>query len=877
MVLFAVEPEPTVSSSSTRPEPTVSSSSTRPKPAAPTPILPGPAASTHLQPKPAAPTYGPPPVLAAPILLVLPPQPQAPSVLFRGPSCSQSFVPPAPTVKAFLPNKPSQPRGACHVHNCSGQRKRLFAVEPEPTVSSSSTRPEPTVSSSSTRPKPAAPTPILPGPAASTHLQPKPAAPTYGPPPVLAAPILLVLPPQPQAPSVLFRGPSCSQSFVPPAPTVKAFLPNKPSQPRGACHVHNCSGQRKRLFAVEPEPTVSSSSTRPEPTVSSSSTRPKPAAPTPILPGPAASTHLQPKPAAPTYGPPPVLAAPILLVLPPQPQAPSVLFRGPSCSQSFVPPAPTVKAFLPNKPSQPRGACHVHNCSGQRKRLFAVEPEPTVSSSSTRPEPTVSSSSTRPKPAAPTPILPGPAASTHLQPKPAAPTYGPPPVLAAPILLVLPPQPQAPSVLFRGPSCSQSFVPPAPTVKAFLPNKPSQPRGACHVHNCSGQRKRLFAVEPEPTVSSSSTRPEPTVSSSSTRPKPAAPTPILPGPAASTHLQPKPAAPTYGPPPVLAAPILLVLPPQPQAPSVLFRGPSCSQSFVPPAPTVKAFLPNKPSQPRGACHVHNCSGQRKRLFAVEPEPTVSSSSTRPEPTVSSSSTRPKPAAPTPILPGPAASTHLQPKPAAPTYGPPPVLAAPILLVLPPQPQAPSVLFRGPSCSQSFVPPAPTVKAFLPNKPSQPRGACHVHNCSGQRKRLFAVEPEPTVSSSSTRPEPTVSSSSTRPKPAAPTPILPGPAASTHLQPKPAAPTYGPPPVLAAPILLVLPPQPQAPSVLFRGPSCSQSFVPPAPTVKAFLPNKPSQPRGACHVHNCSGQRKRYTPAKDSGLKHPEDIILLSIH
>ena len=109
------------------------------------------------------------------------------------------------------------------------------------------------------------------------------------------------------------------------------------------------------------------------------------------------------------------------------------------------------------------------------------------------------------------------------------------------------------------------------------------------------------------------------------------------------------------------------------------------------------------------------------------------------------------------------------------------------------------------------------------------------------------------------PEPTVSSSSTRPKPAAPTPILPGPAASTHLQPKPAAPTYGPPPVLAAPILLVLPPQPQAPSVLFRGPSCSQSFVRPAPTVKAFMPNKPSRPCGACHVPNCSGQRKRYTP------------------
>ncbi|CAM4444687.1 unnamed protein product [Leuciscus chuanchicus] len=70
------------------------------------------------------------------------------------------------------------------------------------------------------------------------------------------------------------------------------------------------------------------------------------------------------------------------------------------------------------------------------------------------------------------------------------------------------------------------------------------------------------------------------------------------------------------------------------------------------------------------------------------------------------------------------------------------------------------------------------------------------------------------------------------------------------------------PVSAAPILLVLPAQPQAPSVLFCGPSYSQSFVPPAPTVKAFMPNKSSRPCGAYHVPNCGGQRKRYTPSKD---------------
>ena len=112
-------------------------------------------------------------------------------------------------------------------------------------------------------------------------------------------------------------------------------------------------------------------------------------------------------------------------------------------------------------------------------------------------------------------------------------------------------------------------------------------------------------------------------------------------------------------------------------------------------------------------------------------------------------------------------------------------------------------------------------------------------------------------------QPTGLSSSTRPKPPAPTSILQRPPAPTHLQPRPpAALTYGPPPVSAAPILLVLPTQPQAPSVLFRGPSCSQSFVPPAPTVKAFMPNKSLRPCGACHVPNCGGQRKRYTPSKD---------------
>ncbi|XP_077094294.1 uncharacterized protein LOC143746357 [Siphateles boraxobius] len=168
-------------------------------------------------------------------------------------------------------------------------------------------------------------------------------------------------------------------------------------------------------------------------------------------------------------------------------------------------------------------------------------------------------------------------------------------------------------------------------------------------------------------------------------------------------------------------------------------------------------------------------------------------------------------------------------------------------------------------SDAPFPEAPALPTSLP-PPDWPQVQYqHVHHEAGKRRgekrRLFVEEPEPVPPVN--RPvQPTASSSSTRPKPAAPTPILPRSAASTHLQPKPAAPTYAPPPVSAAPILLVLPAQPQAPSILFRGLSCSQSFVPPGPTVKVFMPNKSSRPCGACHVPNCGGQPKRYTPSKD---------------
>ncbi|XP_052459093.1 uncharacterized protein LOC128017688 [Carassius gibelio] len=178
-------------------------------------------------------------------------------------------------------------------------------------------------------------------------------------------------------------------------------------------------------------------------------------------------------------------------------------------------------------------------------------------------------------------------------------------------------------------------------------------------------------------------------------------------------------------------------------------------------------------------------------------------------------------------------------------------------------------------SDAPFPEAPALPTSLP-PPDRPQVQYqHVHHEAGKRRgekrRLFDEEPEP-VPPVDWPVQPTALSSSTRPRPAASTHLQPRPAASTHLQPRPAASTYGPPAVSAAPILLVLPAQPLAPSVLFRGPSCSQSFVPPAPTVKAFMPNKSSRPCGACHVPNCGGQRKRYTPSKDKVAESTQKIF-----
>ncbi|CAJ1075879.1 uncharacterized protein LOC114456586 [Xyrichtys novacula] len=85
------------------------------------------------------------------------------------------------------------------------------------------------------------------------------------------------------------------------------------------------------------------------------------------------------------------------------------------------------------------------------------------------------------------------------------------------------------------------------------------------------------------------------------------------------------------------------------------------------------------------------------------------------------------------------------------------------------------------------------------------------------------------------------------------------------QPKPGTATFIRPSVAGAPVLLVVPAQPQAPNISFNGPSCSQSFTvvtpPAAPTNKPVMPNQSRKPCSACQVPQCGGQRKRYTPSK----------------
>ena len=68
----------------------------------------------------------------------------------------------------------------------------------------------------------------------------------------------------------------------------------------------------------------------------------------------------------------------------------------------------------------------------------------------------------------------------------------------------------------------------------------------------------------------------------------------------------------------------------------------------------------------------------------------------------------------------------------------------------------------------------------------------------------------------------------------------------------------------APILMVVPSQPSAPSVSFLPTGLAPFTItsPPPPPPKPIMPKKSKKPCAACGIPNCDGQRKRYVPSKD---------------
>ena len=116
----------------------------------------------------------------------------------------------------------------------------------------------------------------------------------------------------------------------------------------------------------------------------------------------------------------------------------------------------------------------------------------------------------------------------------------------------------------------------------------------------------------------------------------------------------------------------------------------------------------------------------------------------------------------------------------------------------------------------------------------------------EKRRLDLEEPEPVSSG--------------------PKEIAPRPSSSNKSIPK------------AAPIIVVVPSQPKAPSISVL-PSTSHGtapFVPirprPAPPPKPALPNKSLKPCLACGVPQCGGSRQRYTPSKDKTVGSSQKIF-----
>ncbi|KAK7912719.1 hypothetical protein WMY93_012930 [Mugilogobius chulae] len=149
-------------------------------------------------------------------------------------------------------------------------------------------------------------------------------------------------------------------------------------------------------------------------------------------------------------------------------------------------------------------------------------------------------------------------------------------------------------------------------------------------------------------------------------------------------------------------------------------------------------------------------------------------------------------------------------------------------------------------SDKPLPDAPTTPQFLPppNRPQVQYPILH-HEAGkrcGQKRRSDVAEPKRVI-----------------------LPIQPRPISTTHI----------PPPVSAAPVLVVVPAQPQAPSMRYQCGTTTQAFVPivppPAPTPSPSK-SRSMKPCGACQLPKCGGQRKRYTPSKDKASGSSQKIF-----
>ena len=172
---------------------------------------------------------------------------------------------------------------------------------------------------------------------------------------------------------------------------------------------------------------------------------------------------------------------------------------------------------------------------------------------------------------------------------------------------------------------------------------------------------------------------------------------------------------------------------------------------------------------------------------------------------------------------------------------------------------PRVKSRQRVASATALPPAPSLPVAIPTPdrpqiqyPFQP----HVTGKrQGEKRRLELDEPQPSTSIDHAVPVP-----------------VPVPVASMNRQRTLAPMPSGAGASSAAPILLVLPAQPQGPSLQWAGPQMVSRPPPGPPRRQILLPNKSSKPCACCKVPKCGGLRKRYTPPKQRTEKSAQKIF-----